>query len=72
MQSLGEVDAAQPLQGRSFEVHQQQHLLEREPMYGAELAGKALFEARAGAEQVQGGGKARFGHRPCIGRYASL
>ncbi len=59
MQSLRQGRCGSAVSGRPLEVHQQQHFLEREPVHGAELAGKALLEARGGAEQVQGGGEAK-------------
>ena len=62
MQAPGEIDAAQPRLGRALEMHQEQQLLQREAMDGAEAIAELLLDAGMGAQEGEHGGEGWVGH----------
>ena len=48
--------------GRALEMHQEQQLLQREAVDGAEGIAELLFDAGMGAQQGEDGGKGGSGH----------
>jgi len=61
-----------PSLGRAVEMHQEQQLLQREAVDGAETIAELLLDAGMGAQQGEHGGEGGVGHGGDIGLHTSI